>query len=164
MLRVIVNSTPLLILGKIGKLEILHKMYQEIIIPQAVFHEVTKKNDIAGKAVQAACQDWIKVEAIKDMREYAMYRAKLHAGEVEVMIIAQQSPKADLIILDDMAARKTAEFLGLPLSGTIGVLIKAKQKGIIPEVMPIIEEMEKSGFFISIKVKSMIANKTGESL
>ena len=164
MLRVIVNSTPLLVLGKIGKLEILHKMYHEIIIPKAVFEEVTEKNDIAGKAVQSACQDWIKVQSIKNIDEYALYRAKLHAGEVEVMILAQQNPKADLVILDDMSARKTAEFLGLPLSGTIGVLIKAKQKDIIPEVMPIIEELEKNGFFISARVKAMVAKKVGESL
>lgn len=162
MLRVIVNSTPLLTLGKIGKLEILREMYQEIIIPQAVYKEVTKKEDTASKAVLSACHDWIKVQTIKNEDEYAMYRAKLHAGEVEVMILAQQVPKADLVIIDDMAARKTAEFLKLPLSGTIGVLIKAKQKGFISEVMPIIDELEKNGFFISQRVKSMIAEKVRE--
>ena len=162
MLRVIVNSTPLLTLGKIGKLEILREMYQEIIIPQAVYKEVTEKEDTASKAILSACHDWIKVQTIKNEDEYAMYRAKLHAGEVEVMILAQQVPRADLVIIDDMAARKTAEFLKLPLSGTIGVLIKAKQKGIISEVMPIIGELEKNGFFISQRVKSMIAGKVSE--
>ncbi len=162
MLRVIVNSTPLLTLGKIGKLEILREMYQEIIIPHAVYKEVTKKEDTASRAVLSACPDWIKVQTIKNEDEYAMYRAKLHAGEVEVMILAQQAPRADLVIIDDMAARKTAEFLKLPLSGTIGVLIKAKQKGIISEVMPIISKLEKNGFFISQRVKSMIAEKVSE--
>jgi len=162
MLRVIVNSTPLLTLGKIGKLEILREMYQEIIIPKAVYKEVTEKEDIASKAILSACHDWIKVQTIKNEDEYAMYRAKLHAGEVEVMILAQQVPRADLVIIDDMAARKTADFLKLPLSGTIGVLIKAKQKGIISEVMPIIGELENNGFFISQRVKSMIAEKVSE--
>lgn len=47
-----------------------------------------------------------------------MYQAKLHAGEVEVMILAQESPGADLVILDDNAAKKTAKFLGLKVTGT----------------------------------------------
>lgn len=162
MLRIIVNSTPLLALGKIGKLWILRDMYQEIIIPQAVYREVTEKNDTASKAVLSACGDWIKVESIRNVDEYAIYHAKLHAGEVEVMILAQQLPKADLVVIDDMAARKTAEFLKLPLSGTVGVLIKAKNKGIVSEIMPIIGELEKNGFFISDRIKNMIKAKVGE--
>lgn len=55
-----------------------------------------------------------------------MYQAKLHAGEVEVMILAQEEPPANLVILDDNAAKKTAKYLGLKVTGTLGVLIKAK--------------------------------------
>ena len=62
-----------------------------------------------------------------------MYKAKLHAGEVDVMILAQADPKADLVIIDDNAA-KTAKYLGLTVTGTLGVLIKAKQSGIISSV------------------------------
>ena len=91
-----------------------------------------------------------------------MYRSRLHAGEVEVMILARQEPQSTLVILDDLAARKTAEYLGLTLTGTIGVLIKAKQKGIITTVMPVLDELESNGFFISERVKQMIAAKTGE--
>ena len=56
-----------------------------------------------------------------------MYEAKLHDGEVEVMILAQEEPKADLVILDDNSAKKTAKFLELSVTGTLGVLVKAKQ-------------------------------------
>lgn len=61
-----------------------------------------------------------------------------------------------------MAARRTAEYLGLTVTGTIGVLIKAKQRGLIPAVLPVLEELESNGFFISERVKRMIAAKTGE--
>ena len=82
-----------------------------------------------------------------------MYRAKLHSGEVETMILAQQkSFQADLVILDDLAARKTAQYLGLNVTGTMGVLIKAKQKGIVDEVRPLLDEIMKNGFFVSDKV------------
>ena len=92
-----------------------------------------------------------------------MYRAKLHAGEVETMILAQQkSFQADLVILDDLAARKTAQYLGLNVTGTMGVLIKAKQKGIIAEVKPLLDEMMKNGFFVSNKVLQMVLKAAGE--
>lgn len=158
--RVIVNSTPLLSLGNIGKLDILHLMYNKIVIPEAVKKEVLEKRDLASQSILVS--DWIDVETISNPADYEMYRSRLHAGEVEVMILAQQNPRADLVILDDMAARKTAEYLGLKLTGTIGVLIKAKQIGIITAVMPIINELECKGFFVSGQVKKMIAVKTNE--
>lgn len=161
MLRVIVNTTPLLSLGNIEKLNILRQMYGKIIIPKSVYEEVMEKQDTASQVLTAA-MDWIEVKSIENRADYAMYRSRLHSGEIEVMILAQQVPRADLVILDDMAARKTANYLGIPLTGTIGVLIKAKQRGIITAVMPILEELEANGFFISNKVKQMIITKTGE--
>lgn len=161
MRRVIVNSTPLLVLGNIGQLDVLHKMYGEIIIPEAVFREVTEKDDAASQAVCAA-NNWIIVEAVQNTSEYALYRARLHAGEVETMILAQQSPKADLIVLDDNAARKTAEFLGLTVTGTIGILLKAKQNGIIAQIKPLLNEIMQNGFFISDRLLQMILQAAGE--
>ena len=80
------------------------------------------------------------------------------------MILAQQQPHADLIILDDKAARQTAQYLGLTFTGTVGVLFKAKKQGIISTVMPVLTEMENNGFFVSQKVKEMIAKKADEEL
>ena len=154
MRKVIVNSTPLLVLGNIGRLDILRSLYEQIEIPAAVYREVTEKNDAAIKALLAA-SDWIKVRTVENIADYAMYQAKLHAGEVETMIIAQKPVKADLVILDDMAARKTAKYLGLTVTGTMGVLVKAKQKQIIPAVKPILDEIMRNGFYISEKVVKM---------
>ena len=125
-------------------------------ITEAVYREVIEKNDKASRAVLGSL-NWITVMRIDDPQDYAMYRAKLHAGEVETMILAQQkSFQADLVILDDLAARKTAQYLGLTVTGTLGVLIKAKQKGTISEVKPLLDMMMKNGFFISEKVMSMV--------
>ena len=155
MRRVIVNSTPLIVLSNIGRLELLHELYQEIYIPQAVYREVTEKNDKASLNIQNAL-NWIHVENIQNPEKYMMYKAKLHAGEVEVMILAQETPAADLVIIDDNAARKTAKFLGLNVTGTIGVLLKAKIKGLIPEVKPILNELQANGFYISEQVVKII--------
>ena len=154
MRKVIVNSTPLIGLCKIDRLDILRKMYGEITIPKAVFDEVTEKDDdVKAKILDAY---WIHVETISEQKSKKMYKAKLHDGEVEVMILAQEHVGEHLVIIDDGAARKTAEYLGLVITGTIGVLIKAKNKGLISKVMPIILELEKQGIYFSEALKSRV--------
>ena len=88
MRKVIINSTPIIALCKVDRLEILHKLYGEVTIPQAVFREVTEKNDVVRQRI-SSCQ-WIHVESVKDTSSRKMYKAKLHDGEVEVMILAQE--------------------------------------------------------------------------
>lgn len=158
--RVIVNSTPLIILCNIGKLEILKELYEEIVIPQAVYAEVTVKEDSACQQIVSA--EWIHVEQIKDQSDKRMYKAKLHAGEVEVMILAQEDEKADLVVIDDNAAKKTAKYLGLTVTGTVGILLKAKKRGIIKEIRPILENMKGKGFYISEGVEQMILEQADE--
>lgn len=160
MRKVVVNSTPLIILCGIGRLDILKEMYQEIYIPVAVFREVTAKNDLACAQLRSAGV-WIHIEQIQDYREKKMYKAKLHDGEVEVMILAQEQ-EADLVILDDNAAKKTAKYLGLTVTGTLGVLIKAKQQGIIETVRPLLTEMRRNGFYVSSMVEYMVLEQAGE--
>lgn len=160
MRRVIVNSTPLIILCNIGKLEILRNLYGEIIIPQAVYEEVTVKADSACQQIKSA--NWIHVEQIKDQSDKKMYRAKLHAGEVEVMILAQEDKKTDLVVIDDNAAKKTARYLGLTVTGTVGILLKAKKSGIVGEIHPILNSMKKEGFYISGNIERMILEQAGE--
>ena len=154
MRRVIVNSTPLIALSNIGKLEILKELYKEITIPFAVYKEVTEKNDTASKNIQNSLS-WIHVENIRSPENYGLYKAKLHAGEIEVMILAQEQD-ADLVILDDDAAKKTAKYLGLTTTGTLGILIKAKKEGKITAISPILDDLVNTGFFISDKVKTYV--------
>lgn len=159
--RVIVNSTPLIILCSIGKLNILKQLYTEINIPQAVFREVTEKPDSACQILKESL-DWIHIEKIQSEVDKKMYKAKLHDGEVEVMILAQQEIKADLVIIDDNAAKKTAKYLGLPVTGTMGVLLKAKHEGYITEIASIIEEMRRKGFYISDNLVNMVLEQARE--
>ncbi len=160
MRRVIVNSTPLIVLCKIGRLDILQGLYGEIVVPQAVFFEITAKEDSACR--QIGNKDWIHVECVSDQSDKKMYKAKLHDGEVEVMILAQEAKKADLVIIDDNAAKKTAKYLGLTVTGTIGVLLKAKQAGIIEKVAPVIAEMKQRGFYISGQLERIVLEQADE--
>ena len=159
--RVIVNSTPLIILSNINHLDLLKKLYSEIYIPEAVFNEVTEKADSACQQIEKNT-DWIHVCKITDESQKRMYQAKLHTGEVEVMILAQEKPEADLVILDDNAAKKTAKFLGLKVTGSLGVILKAKKTGIIKEVTPLINQLISNGFYITKEIYDLVKSEAGE--
>ena len=156
--KVIVNSSPVIGLANIGKLDILRQMYGAITIPQAVFDEI--KSPSVQRQVNAN-RDWIRVEQINDASQKQMYRAKLHAGEVEVMILAQEK-KADLVILDDNAAKKTAKFLGLRVIGTLGILVLAKTRGYIKDASPFLDALKRDGFFVSDDLCDLVLRQADE--
>lgn len=161
MRKVIVNSTPLIVLCNIGELDILRSMYGEITIPKAVYDEVTVKEDLACSILKDS-HDWIHIEELPDKSKKRMYKARLHEGEVEVMILAQECDDDALVIIDDDAAKKTARFLDITAIGTLGVLIKAKQRGIISEIKPVLDRLQKKGFYISEKLYKDILFIAGE--
>ena len=155
MRKIISNSTPLIILSKIGELEILKNLYGEIIIPRAVFDEVTIKSDAIKNL------SWIKILEVQDKSNRKIYQAKLHDGEVEVMMLAKEI-SADLLIIDDNAAKKFAKFLGFQVTGTLGILLKAKSEKIISEVKPILEKMQAENFYISDEIIKLVLKTAGE--
>lgn len=160
MRKVIVNSTPLIALSKTGRLDLLRDMYREIYVPKAVFEEVTAKNDVVKSKVERS--GWIHVEKVQNNSDRRMYRAKLHDGEVEVMMLARECGEDHLVVIDDEQARKTAEYLGLNLTGTLGVLIKAKRNGLIDSVMSAVRDMEAHGIYFSISLKERVRRLSGE--
>lgn len=160
MRKVIVNSTPLIALSKVGQLDVLKKLYGEVSIPEAVFREVTEKNDVVRQRI-CSCP-WIHVEGVRDVSSRKMYKAKLHDGEVEVMILAQECEDEHLVVIDDGAARRTAEYLGLTLTGTMGVLIKAKQLGHLSSVMDVVAQMESHEIYLSDTLKAQVRRMAGE--
>lgn len=160
--RVIVNSTPLIVLANVNKLELLQQLYGRIIVPQAVYDEVTAKPHSLS-SLTVAQSHWIVVEQISNQAEKKMYQAKLHAGEVEVMILAQENPQADLVILDDNAAKKTAKYLGLKVTGTLGILVKAKEQNFLEEIRPVLDEIIANGFYISKTLYHLVLQQAGET-
>ena len=77
------------------------------------------------------------------------------------MILAREQ-KADLVIMDDDAAKKTAKFLGFNVTGTLGVLLKAKKEGYLEKVEPVLDELVRDGLFISEIIKSYVLKEAGE--
>ena len=161
MRKVIVNTTPLIALCHVGQMDLLKKMYDEISIPEAVYKELAdKKESICKKQVDASL-DWIHVEKIENQMAKSMFKTQLHDGEVEVMILAKEK-SADIVIIDDANAKKHAKYLKLPVTGTLGVLIKAKRQGYINELKPIIQEMIDKNIYISEKLMKLCLEQVNE--
>jgi predicted nucleic acid-binding protein len=154
--KVIVNSTPIIALSAIGHLDILKKLYNEIIIPEAVRDEVTVKD----ARLLDGCK-WVRVEAIKNLTAKEMFTSALHDGEVEVMLLSKEID-ADLVIIDDGLARKHAKRLGLNITGTVGVLLRAKSSGIISEVAPMLNKLVSDDFYISDEICREVLRLAGE--
>ena len=149
MRRVISNTTPILSLLKIDKLEILKELYEQVIIPNAVYKEIEEgKHKEFYKDLKKI--DWLIIKDIKDQnsREYFV---DLDDGEAEVLILAKEL-NADLVILDEILGRRYAKVLKFNLTGTLGVLLKAKEKGIIKSLKELLTELTEKGTWLNTKL------------
>lgn len=161
MRKVVVNTTPLIALSHAGRLDILKRLYEEIVIPAAVYRELSVKTESVCKKEVDRSLDWIRVENIKNQMAKALYKTQLHDGEVEVMILSKEIT-ADVVIIDDANAKKHAKYLGLPVTGTLGVLIRAKQNGYVNELKPLLCKMLENGIYISKSLMELCLQQTGE--
>jgi len=146
MLNAVVNSTPLISLHDIGMLDILSKMYNNVYIPYGVYEEICVDGDIQKDTLLSFSNFSITQIANENAKRY--FKTALHKGEVEVMILADEL-KSDVCIIDDRLARKYAKHLGLKLTGTCGLLVKAKERGYLELVTPLMDKMIQNEIFIS---------------
>jgi len=158
MRKVVANTTPLIALADVGHLDLLQKMYQEILIPPSVLEEI--QSEPAYSLIRHSA--WIRILEIEKTETRMAFRSRLHAGEVDAIILALEQ-KADLVIMDDNAAKKTAKFHGLSVTGTLGVLIRAKEQGYISAVKPVMQRLLDDGFFISETVRQYVLAACGET-
>ena len=158
--KVVSNTTPIISLLKIGKLEILKDLYKEIYIPQEVFSEIE-----AGKHKKYYLNllelEWVKIEQIQDRKSIA-YFLDLDKGEAEAIVLATES-EADLILLDESLGRFHAKHAGLRVTGTIGILVKAKKQGLISELKPLILELKEKGVWLSESLIERILELANET-
>lgn len=159
MLKVVSNTTPIITLLKLSKLSLLKELYGEIFIPAAVFGEIE-----AGKE-KPYYQDlskieWIKIIDILD-KQAVTYFLDLDSGEAEAIILATEI-NADLILIDEKLGRFHAKHTGLKVTGTLGVLIKAKNQGLIGEFKPYLTELSDKDVWISQKLIKEILHLVGE--
>lgn len=141
-MEIVSNSSPLIALAKIGMLDVL----SGVIIPKAVFDEITKPEKEYAKELYEWGKN--KVTEVKNRKAVEYLELIIDGGEAETIVLAEEL-NADAVLIDDLKARKIAKFKGLNVIGTIGVLLNAKDKGLISEVKPLLEALTKRKIRIS---------------
>jgi predicted nucleic acid-binding protein len=144
---VICNTSPFQYLHQIECLKILPALAGKIIVPPAVVDELAAGR-VAGVDLPDLAQlDWITVQSPAGQSALPLI-SDLGAGESEVLMLALEAPGA-IVILDDLLARRVAESLNLCLTGTLGLLLDAKQAGLIPQVRPLLNQLQILRFRLS---------------
>jgi uncharacterized protein len=144
--KVVCNSSPLIALLSVNKIDILNKLFGEVLIPEAVFNEVFK---VENKEADFNKAKFLKVVRVGDRNLVKVLNVHLGLGESEVIALSLEKD-LDRVILDDKQARKIAGNMDLKVIGTVGVLLLAKQKSLINSIKPLLLEMkEKVNFRIS---------------
>lgn len=145
-MKVVSNASPIINLAWIGKLNLLHNLYEEIIIPEAVWNEVVIEGADQPGASEVKSAGWIKTIPASNKQLVQALRQDLHAGEAEAIALALET-QADLLLMDERIGRESARYFGLNFIGLIGILIEAKGKGLISSVKLHLDELrDRAGF------------------
>ncbi|MBO9370798.1 MAG: DUF3368 domain-containing protein [Chloroflexi bacterium] len=159
---VVSNTTPLIGLASIQRFDLLRHLFGEIYIPQAVYAEAVEKGrEDGGAKREVSAASWIKVVAVQDRLAVEVLLDEMDFGEAEVIVLAREIG-ADLVLMDERKGRRKLSQMGIRKIGTLGILLKAKQMGLLPVLRPEIEKLQQKGFSISQDVVDAVLKQANE--
>jgi predicted nucleic acid-binding protein len=147
---IISDTSCFIILTNIGELELLYKVYGQITTTLDIANEYGEK-----------LPDWVEIKEVKDKYRQQLLEMQIDKGESSAITLALETPDSTLI-LDDYKARRIAEQLQIPFTGTIGVLIKAKLLGLIPSIKPLLAQIRQTDFRISMDIETQALKEAKE--
>jgi uncharacterized protein len=156
---VVSDTSAISNLIQVELLDILHQLYGQIIIPKAVYEELS---EIDSQKLLLDNLSWIHIETVKNQDFVHQLENELDQGESESIALAIEL-KADFLIIDELKGRKIAENLGIQIVGLLGSLLKAKEKGYLQMIAPILEKLSiQAGFHINPQLKTHILKLANE--
>lgn len=145
---VVSDTSPVLNLVRIARFELLRSLYKRVIIPTAVYAELTAPSHDLPAAIDLASMPWLSVAAPGDQDRVRELCEHLDPGEAQAIVLAVEF-HADLLLVDERRARRIATALGLTVTGLLGVLADAKKVGLLERAKPVLDELiQKAGFWI----------------
>ena len=158
--QAVVNASPLIFLARAGRLEFLQLAAPEILVPAAVAAEI-RQYDPDDPAVQGLeSTPWLKMVEVPAVPP-PIQAWDLGPGESSVLAYAM-AHRPMIAIIDDLSARHCAEVFRLPVSGTLGLVLTAKKRGVIPFARPALEHLRQSGMYLSDRVLNHALSFVGE--
>lgn len=162
-MKVVSNTGPIIALAKIGQIFLLRSMFEEVLIPPLVHRELLGKIGSESEQIDQALKDFIRIADIMPL-EPVTERAidDLYEGEKQAIGLASMIEGEVLLLLDDRAGRQVTEKLNIPTTGLIGLLLLAKEKGLVENVGSLIEELRNNGYWLSDEVMDVARRLAGE--
>ncbi len=154
MMIAIADSSPLILLSKVNQLDLLRRLFARVIIPEAVCTEIERYGPFP-------LPPWVGIQAPTSAHR-CLVPPNLGMGEAAVLVLWSER-YGDVVLLDDRAARRSARILGAPLIGTLGLLLWARETGLIERVEPILRRLvEEHHFHISPDLVRRVLSGFGE--
>lgn len=158
---IVVNTSPWIALSAGGQIQLLQNLYTDVYIPHSVKEEIMVggKQGIGVHELKVCA--WLKIEKVSDVEKVKLLY-ELEKGEAEVIILAKEKGIKQVLI-DEKVARLQAKILGLDAIGTLGLLLKAKKKGLLLSIKPSISKILDNGIWIKDEIVKGILKEAGES-
>ena len=151
--KIIISDTScFIILTKIGAIDLLHKVYGQILTTSDIAEEFGEK-----------LPEWIIIVDVLDKYKQKILELQIDKGESSAIALAIETPDS-ILILDDFKARKIAQQLGLIITGTIGVIVKAKLIGKISSIIPYLDKIKTTNFRISSEIELQALKEADENI
>lgn len=163
-MKLLSNTGPIIGLAKIDKLSLLKELAEEVLIPPLVYRELLGKCGWESSRIDLAINSFIKVTELSEIsNEIKQVISTLDGGEKQVISLGSVTSGQLILLLDDKAGRNAAKKLGLATTGLVGVLIFAKEKGLINEVSSLLEELRIQGYWLGDSLIRIAKNLAGET-
>ncbi len=163
-MKVVVNATPLIALSLINQLELLNQLFDEVIIPDAVYQEVVISGASKPGAIELKNASWIQVQSVTPSSTIEPLLLGLDRGELQVILLAI-SIKPDWVIIDEKLARRVAKVIGLSVKGTVGVLLAGFHAGYLSqeETLDSLQQLVNNGIRLSSQIINWVKTELDNS-
>ncbi|QYX32262.1 DUF3368 domain-containing protein [Sphaerospermopsis torques-reginae] len=158
--RPVINASPLIFLSRGGILDLLQLLGDEILVPSAVAVEIQQRGTSDPTVLALTQTNWLVVVETPPTPEI-IQSWDLGKGESSVLTWAYTHPGTEAIV-DDLAARRCAAVLEIPVRGTLGLVLTAKQRGKIPAARPVLNNLRSLGMYLSDRVINQALALVGE--
>ncbi len=146
---VVSDTSPINNLAAINQLHLLQQLYGTVLIPEAVYQELTDPDFPVAGAKEVQTFTWIQIRAVEDRTMLKALSSELDPGEAEAIVLALEM-KAEQVLIDERRGRMIAARLNLHYTGILGVLVEAKSQGFISTVKPLLDDLiNKAGFWVT---------------
>ncbi len=159
---VVSNTSPISNLAHVGQINLLQQLYQTVLIPTAVYAELLDER--AGENVITAVQSavWLKIQPVQQQELVSVLRNIVNLGEAEAIALAVEV-NATRLLIDERLGRQVAVEQGLKINGVFGILLSAKQQGLIAIVKPIIDDLiSQANFRVSSQLYADVLKAANE--